>query len=139
LPDAIAYTDDQRAFLDGARRSYLIARRRDGTPTGWPMTPLYPGDGNLYFNSYRQAIKVRVVENDPRVCCLVMGADGRTLEVTADVELVTDPERLAPLADRALRDDGFTSPANVAKTRDRLRSGKRCLMLLHPRRLRWLP
>ncbi len=62
-----ALDDDHRAFLAVAMRGTLFANRRDGTPTGWPMTLLWQGDDHLYVNTYRKAAKAHVLRRDGRV------------------------------------------------------------------------
>lgn len=113
-------------FALRARATTLVARRRDGSPTGWPMTVLSPGDGHLYFNTYGSSAKAKMIARDPRVAFLLIG-DTRAVEVVADAARIDDAgERLA-LADRVVRKEGVPDEV-VERTRDRLRTGKRILL-----------
>ena len=55
-------------------RGFLVTRRRDGSPTTHPLTPLW-ADGAIHFNTYRKSAKVRDVLRHPRVSCVVTSAD----------------------------------------------------------------
>jgi hypothetical protein len=116
-----------------ARGATLFARRRDGSPTGWPMTPLWPGDGWLYFNTYRVAAKAKMMIRDGRVATVLGFDDKRALLMQADAELIVALEDLDRLVPFVLRDDGFVPADVIAKTQDRLRSGKRVLFRMRPR------
>jgi len=133
------YDDDQRQFLPTATSATLFARRRDGSPTGWPMTPLWPGDGHLYFNTYRVAAKAKMMLRDPRVAVLVSGDDGdRAVRVQADAQLITDAAEIDWLAHHSLRTDGFATPDVIARTQDRLLTGKRVLFRMAARDVHWI-
>ena len=71
-----AFDDDHRAHLARAMRSFLFANRRDGSLTGWPMTPLWRDDAYVYFNTYRSSAKARVMVRAARVGLLVPSAPG---------------------------------------------------------------
>ena len=134
------YDDEQRDFVAAATSAALFARRRDGSPTGWPMTPLWPGDGHLYFNTYRVAAKAKMMLRDPRVAVLLSRElDSRGLRVVADAQLITDADEIEWLAQRALRTDGFAAPDVVARTQDRLRTGKRVLFRMAEQQTDWVP
>jgi hypothetical protein len=45
------YDDEQRELDRTATSATLFARRRDTITDGLAMTPLWPGDGHLYFNT----------------------------------------------------------------------------------------
>lgn len=132
--------NEQRRFLRDAKRSFLFANRRDGTPTGWPMTPLDHDDGCIYFNTYRKSVKASVMRRDPRVSAVIEGDfDGkrRTLAVSGDAELM-DQSEAASMFESMVRTDGFVPAEQVATTVARLQAGKRCLFRIHPRSGRWL-
>jgi general stress protein 26 len=133
------YDDEQQESAATATSATLFARRRDQSPTGWPMTPLWPGDGHLYFNTYRVAAKAKMMLRDARVAVLLSGELApRGLRVVADAQLITDGGEIEWLSQRSLRTDGFASPDVVARTQDRLRTGKRVLFRMAAERVDWV-
>ena len=116
-------------------RSFLFANRRDGTPTGWPMTLLSCGDDHVYVNTYRSSVKARVLLRDRRVGLLALYGD-RALAITGDAQLV-DPAEAAPMFPTMVRTDGFVSAEQAARTVQRLLEGKRCLFRIVARSARW--
>ena len=93
--NAMTFDAEQRAFLAASMRSFLFANRRDGTPTGWPMTLLSCGDDHVYVNTYRSSVKARVLLRDRRVGLLALYGD-RALAITGDAQLVDPAESLQP-------------------------------------------
>ena len=134
------YDEEQAQLVATATSATLFALRRDGSPTGWPMTPLWPGDGHLYFNTYRVAAKAKMMIRDERVAVLLStaGAD-RGLRIEAKAQLITDADEIEWLAQHSLRTDGFATPDVVTRTQDRLRSGKRVLFRMAAERVNWVP
>jgi hypothetical protein len=134
------YDESQIQLLSGASSATLFARRRDQSPTGWPMTPLWPGDGHLYFNTYRVAAKAKMMLRDDRVAVLVStGGSDRGLRIEARAQLITEPDEIEWLAQHSLRTDGFASADVVGRTQDRLRQGKRVLFRMVAQRVGWIP
>lgn len=131
----ISFDEQQRAFLAIAMRSFLFANRRDGSVTGWPMTPLWRDDAHVYFNTYRTSVKARVLVRDPRVGLLVVHGD-RALAVTGDAHMI-DQADAAPMFPSMVRTDGFVSAEQAARTVERLQQGKRCLFRVIGRSVRW--
>jgi hypothetical protein len=133
------YDDEQRELVATATSATLFARRRDRSPTGWPMTPLWPGDGHLYFNTYRVAAKAKMMLRDDRVAVLLSSEQSpRGLRLEADAQLITDADEIEWLAQHALRTDGFATSDVVTRTQDRLRTGKRVLFRMAARQLDWI-
>lgn len=130
-----SFDDEQRVLLAVAMRSFLFANRRDGSLTGWPMTPLWRDDAYVYVNTYRTSVKARVLMRDPRASLLVVHGD-RALAITGDAELV-DQAVAAPMFPSMVRTDGFVSPEQASRTVRRLQEGKRCLFRLVARSVRW--
>jgi hypothetical protein len=130
-----AFDDEHRAHLASAMRSFLFANRRDGSLTGWPMTPLWRDDAYVYFNTYRSSAKARMLVRDARVGLLVLHGD-RALVVTGDAQMV-DQAEAAPMFPSMVRTDGFVSPDQAARTVQRLVEGKRCLFRIVTRSIRW--
>jgi hypothetical protein len=67
-------TDAHRSFLADNTQVYLVVRRADGAPMGYPMVGRW-ADGGLEFSTYRKSAKVRFIERDEKVCCLVVPRD----------------------------------------------------------------
>ena len=134
------YDDEQRELVTSATSATLFARRRDQSPTGWPMTPLWPGDGHLYFNTYRVAAKAKMMLRDDRVAVLLSSEHAsRALRLEARAQLITDADEIEWLAQHSLRTDGFATSDVVARTQDRLRTGKRVLFRMAARQVEWIP
>jgi hypothetical protein len=55
---------------DGSVVMFMVVRRPDGGPTGFPMTGLL-ADGALRITTYRKAAKARYLLADDRVCCIL--------------------------------------------------------------------
>ena len=83
-----AFTDRQRAFLDGPRIAVVSTLRRDGTPS--QSIVWYARDGDTLWLSVRpDSVKARHVRRDARVSVLVPTADGAgylRIEGTAAVD-----------------------------------------------------
>jgi Pyridoxamine 5'-phosphate oxidase len=61
---------DVDGFMEENGRTFMITRRKDGSPTAHPMAGFY-GDGHLYLNMYFKSLKHRNLQRDPRLTCLV--------------------------------------------------------------------
>ncbi len=134
---SVAFDSDQRAFLALAMRSFLFANRRDGTPTGWPMTLLWRDDDYVYFNTYLASAKAKVLRRDGRIGLLALH-ESRVLAITGDAVLVPGDEA-APMFGAMVRTDGFVPPEQAARTVQRLVEGKRGLFRVVPQQVRWVP
>ena len=134
------YDEEQRELVATATSATLFALRRDQSPTGWPMTPLWPGDGHLYFNTYRVAAKAKMMMRDDRVAVLLSSARApRGLRLEANAQLITDSDEIEWLAQHSLRTDGFATADVVTRTQDRLLTGKRVLFRMAARQVDWIP
>ncbi|MGH7896928.1 MAG: pyridoxamine 5'-phosphate oxidase family protein [Candidatus Binatia bacterium] len=131
-------------FLREHPRAFLLSLRRDGSPTGHPMTAIF-WRGALYFNTYRKSAKVRNLERDPRVSCLVTTADddpeprGVVLDGTAEI-LAGEASASFSARDSAganrLPGEKDIAEGLLSRIGDRLRSGKRVLVKITPTRVR---
>lgn len=116
---------------------FLLGTRADGSPTGWPMVGLYPGDA-LEFSTYGRSQKVRDLGRNPAAACVVAPAD-RTRALTlsgrcAVVEGRREPTTGAANAPRDVRAaDGIAEGAQA-----RMRSGKRVVLRFVPERARFV-
>jgi hypothetical protein len=58
------------AFMNDFGRTFMITRRKGGSPTAHPMAGFY-GEGRLYLNMYHKSLKHRNLQRDPDITCLV--------------------------------------------------------------------
>ncbi len=92
--------DDVDQHIDACMRTFMVTKRKDGSPTCHPMARFY-ADRGFYLNMYASSIKHKNLERDPRVAVLVttasddpdfkaMLARGRARLLTADETLAED-------------------------------------------------
>jgi general stress protein 26 len=62
---------DLQRFLESNTRAFLFGLRKDGSPTGHPMTGIY-AQARLFVNTYRKSAKARNIARDSRACYLVV-------------------------------------------------------------------
>lgn len=62
--------EDIDQHLLGSYRTFMVTRRKDGSPTCHPMARFY-ADGHCYLNMYASSAKHKNLERDPRICCLM--------------------------------------------------------------------
>ena len=74
--------DDVDAHLEANGRTFLVTRRKDGSPTCHPMARFY-ADRRYFMNMYASSVKHKNLERNPRVAILVT-----TSSDTADLEAV---------------------------------------------------
>jgi hypothetical protein len=112
------------AFMEENGRTFMITRRKDGSPTAHPMAGFY-GEGRLYLNMYHKSLKHRNLQRDPRLTCLVStpsdARDFRAVVYRGRARLLSIEETLADDAppgveiarvgsmDGALREGGDTA------------------------------
>lgn len=123
---------------DGSVVMFMIVRRPDGGPTGYPMTGVFRG-GELEISTYRKAAKARYLLADDRVCCVVPDPHrpGRGVAVYGRAEPV---DSAAFTSGMSSGDGGpMHVPDEVRETvRDRLASSKRMVFRIGVERLREL-
>ena len=121
-------------LLERSNRAFLVTLRADGSPTAHPMTALSQ-DGGLVFNTYRRSAKARNVVRDARVSAIylppydepphgVLAVSGRA-EISGTEKL---PQR---------RGQGPAVSSSVTqRVNERVQSGKRVMIDIHPQRVR---
>ncbi len=138
----VAYSKEADDFLSTHTRSFVMNLRKDGSPTGHPLTAMYI-NGVLYYNTYRKSIKMRNIVRDNRVACLVTTDEGkepfRSLTIRGRAVMIEDPqEALAVYQARAGnagaaggqgRDSRATSNTLFQQ---RLQDGRRVLIRIEP-------
>lgn len=129
---------DEDAFLRAHSRTFLLATRPDGSPTGWPMVGLYPG-GALEFSTYRRSQKVVNLTRNPAAACVVAPvAESRALVIRGTCAVVAD--RTVPATGDANPPPDIPVAEGVAEgARARMQSGKRVVLRLVPERCEWIP
>ena len=100
--DAIKMTDgEQETFIEAQKSLQVGTINRDGTPhlsTLWFAVV----DGDIVFETYTKSQKIRNLQRDPRIACLL--EDGLTYEtlrgvqVNGTAELHTESDRVHGLA-----------------------------------------
>ncbi len=138
--DAVRMTDDElTAFLDGNVKVQVASVGMDGAPH---LTTLFYVlvDGRVAFWTYGRSQKIRNLERDPRVSCLVEdGTDyfelrGATINGTA--ELVRDPERIyaigSAVATRMVGASSFEELGDLGRTEVERQAKKRIAVIVHP-------
>jgi hypothetical protein len=99
---------DERAYAllantGEARKAFLLIRRPDGSPTGYPMYVMFRG-GGLEFTTYRKSPKAIAMMAAPRITCVVMADDDGT------------PAALAVVGTAAMDEPGTGFAANTGGT-----------------------
>jgi PPOX class probable F420-dependent enzyme len=98
---AIRLTDEEAdALLAEPHKLQVATINPDGTPH---LVTMYyaPHDGGVAFWTYRTSQKVRNLERDPRLTCLIETGDSydqfRGWQVTGEAELIDDPDRVVSI------------------------------------------
>jgi hypothetical protein len=96
--------------------------------------------GQLCFSTYRKSAKVRHLEADPSVCCVVLDGTAGALAIWGEAEFGTVPiERWNDVVDGARDDTDIAIPRDTAvRVADRLRTGQRVIVSVAPRSARAL-
>ena len=105
---------------------FMLVRRPDGGPTGYPMTGMLR-DGELAITTYRKAAKARYLLADDRVCCVVPDPDDPSRGVALYGHArQAEPEAFISAVGNRGDDAAIAVPNEVRETvRDRLESEKR--------------
>ena len=100
---------DVDSFLETNGRTFMMTRRKDGSPTIHPMAGFY-GEGRLFLNMYSKSRKHRNLQRDPRITCLVTtpsdAEDFRAVVYRGHARALSPEETLgddAPLGARVAR------------------------------------
>jgi hypothetical protein len=125
-------------FLATHTRTMLVTLRPDGSPTIHPMVGLWR-DGALWFNAYRKSVKMRNIERDQRVCCLVLGGDDDlhppAVVVHGRAQLLPPGTVMPGAAGLAPSAPSGVSSGMQRKVADRLQADKRGMFRVAPDRV----
>ena len=122
---------DLRRFLQRNTRAFLFGLRKDGSPTGHPMTGIY-AQTRLFVNTYRKSAKARNIVRDSRTCYLVV--NGYDAEKVYGVAVKGEARILEEGRIPGRRDEpGNTTTERIGPdVRQLLRSGKRVFVEVIP-------
>jgi hypothetical protein len=111
---------------DGSVVMFMLVRRPDGGPTGYPKTGNLR-DGELSLSTYRKAAKSRYLLADDRVCCVVPDPDDPSCGVALYGHArPADADAFMSAVGNRSDDGAIKVPNEVRETvRDRLESDKR--------------
>jgi hypothetical protein len=135
----MADDDAAPALPDGTVAMFLLVRRPDGSPTGYPMTGLCRS-GNVEFTTYRKAAKARYLLADNRVCCVIPDENRRGcgIAVWGRAE-ETDEHGFFSATAAPTTAAPMEVPSSVRRTvQDRLQSNKRMVFRVRVERARSL-
>ena len=138
--DRVRMTDDEvAAFLAGRVKVQVATTGRDGVPH---LTTLFYtlADGDIAFWTYGRSQKIRNLERDPRVACLVEdGTDNfelRGVSITGTAELVRDPDRIraigSDVATRMVGATSFEELGEIGRAEVERQAQKRIAVVVHP-------
>ena len=138
--DAVRMSDDEVvAFLADNLKVQVATTGRDGVPH---LTTLFyvVDDGRIAFWTYGSSQKIRNLERDPRLSCLVEdGTDYfelRGVSITGKAELVRDPDRIreigSAVATRMVGAASFEELGEVGRAQVERQVTKRVGVVVHP-------
>ena len=144
LRDRIRIPDDQvRGMIEAGRHLQVATIGPDGRPHLVPMWYAVDDDGLIAFTTYASSQKVKNLQRDPRITVLLEDGSGydelRGVMIEGEAEVIAaNPELTARImaligakhGDRP-RPDLEDAPPPIS---DQAR--KRCVVLVHPRRIR---
>ena len=136
MSDAIGPEED--AFLREHSRTFLLATRADGSPTGWPMVGLYPG-GALEFSTYGTSRKVVDLERNPESCCVVAPLESDRALVLRGTSTVVGGQHEPSTGGGDVRSDIKVAPGIGEGARERMKSGKRVVVRFTPTSATFVP
>ena len=138
MSDVSPIGPEEDAFLRAHSRTFLLATRADGSPTGWPMVGLYPG-GVLEFSTYGRSRKVVDLVRNPEACCVVAPADSDRALVLRGRAVVVEGQHEPSTGGDDQRSDINIATGIGERARERMRSGKRVVIRFTPTQARFVP
>jgi uncharacterized pyridoxamine 5'-phosphate oxidase family protein len=121
-------------FLRENRRAFLFCHDESGRPIGYAMQSIRCDLTSLYFSTYTKSPKVKHLRANPAAACVVLsgqeGSDRAWASVRGAAEIYQPSAEEIDELIGAGSPDGRVSDQVVASVRDRLTTGKRCLIRL---------
>ena len=135
--DQIAMTDAEvDDFLAGAGNVMLVTNGPDGYPDPVPMWFVRDETGVVWMRTYAASQKVRNLQRDPKCAILAEAgaryAELRGVQLTGEVELVTDVDRICDIVAQLMVKYEGLDPAHqeAAAQAYRPRAGKQVALRL---------
>ena len=126
-------------FLAEKVKVQVATAGKDGAPH---LTTLFyvVRDGLIAFWTYGRSQKIRNLERDPRITCLVEDGDDyfelRGVSITGKAELVRDPERIfeigSAVATRMVGATSFEELGDIGRAEVERQAQKRIAVIVHP-------
>ena len=129
---------DEDAFLREHSRTFLLATRADGSPTGWPMVGLYPG-GALEFSTYGRSRKVVDLTRNPHAACVVAPMDSDRALTLRGIASVVEGQHEPTTGGDDVRSDINVAEGIGERARERMKSGKRVVVRFTPTSAEFIP
>ncbi len=141
--DAVRMSDaEQTAFLADHVKVQVATNGHDGVPH---LTTLFyvVQEGRIAFWTYGRSQKIRNLERDPRISCLVEDGDDyfelRGVSITGTVELVRERERIleigSAVATRMVGASSFEELGDIGRDEVERQADKRIAVLVTPERV----
>jgi len=141
--DAVRMSDQEVAdFLAEQIKVQVGSVGKDGAPH---LSTLFyvVRDGLIAFWTYGRSQKIRNLERDPRISCLVEGGDDyfelRGVSITGKAELVRDPELIfeigSAVATRMVGATSFEELGDLGRDEVERQARKRIAVIVHPDRV----
>ena len=129
---------EEDAFLRESSRTFLLALRADGSPTGWPMVGLYPGEV-LEFSTYGRSQKVRDFERNPSACCVVAPVESDQALVLRGTTAIAEGQHEPSTGGASPPPDIKVADGIGEGARARMKSGKRVVLRFTPDTTEFIP
>ena len=140
---SIALTDAELAdFLASHVKVQVAVNGHDGTPH---LTTLFyvVDDGRIAFWTYARSQKIRNLERDPRIACLVEDGDDyaelRGASVTGRAEIVRDHDRILQIGSAVVtamtRVESFEVLGDLGRMEVERQATKRVAVVVHPEKV----
>jgi PPOX class probable F420-dependent enzyme len=141
--DAVRMSDQEVAdFLAEQIKVQVASVGKDGTPH---LSTLFyvVRDGLIAFWTYGRSQKIRNLERDPRITCLVEDGDDyfelRGVSITGKAELVRDREQIfeigSEVATRMVGATSFEELGDIGRAEVERQAQKRIAVVVHPDRV----
>jgi hypothetical protein len=113
--------DDIDAHIRASMRTFMVTRRKDGSPTCHPMARFY-ADRGYYLNMYAASIKHKNLARDPRIAVLVTtnsdNPDFRAVLLRGQARLLSADETLGDDVPRGVVEARGIGMEGVKKVED---------------------
>ena len=142
--DRVAMSEEETAaFLAEQMKVQVAVNGRDGTPHLTTLFYVLDEAGRIFFWTYASSQKIRNLERDDRIACLVEDgveyAELRGASLSGRAELVRDPEMLfrlgSAVACRMTGVESLDALGDLGRAEIERQATKRVGVLVHPERV----